>query len=106
MLAGTGARGTPPKTGTVVMGTGPAPKAGIPGRGVMTGGGTAGITGGATVGCTTGVAGTQDTEVFPNKLRKAVKLSFGSRGQGGTILMQVLGTLVCCMMEARPKFVK
>ena len=61
MPAGTGARGTPPKTGTVVTGTGPMPKfpkAGIPGRGAMTGGGTAGITGGAIVGGTRGVAGT------------------------------------------------
>ena len=58
MLAGTGARGTPPNTGTVVGGTGPAPKAGILGRGVTTGGGTTGVTGGATVGCTMGVAGT------------------------------------------------
>ena len=39
MLAGTGARGTLPKTGTVVTGTGPMPKfpeAGILGRGAMT----------------------------------------------------------------------
>ena len=74
----------------------------------MTGGGTVGVTGGATVGCTMGVAGTRDTKVFPNESRKAIKLSFSSRGRGGMILMQVLGTFskACCMMEARPKFVK
>ena len=64
----------PPNTGTVVMGTGPVPKAGIPGRGATTGGGTTGVTGGATVGCTTGVTGAQDTEVFPNESRKAVQV--------------------------------
>ena len=36
--------------------------------------------------------------------RKAVRLSFGSRGRGGTILMQVLGTFsrACCLTEAKP----
>ena len=57
MPAGTDARGAPPKTGTEVVGTGLAPKAEIPGRGVTAGGGTMGITGGATVGCTMGVTG-------------------------------------------------
>ena len=108
MSAGTGVRGAPPNTGTVVTGTGPVPKAGIPGRGAITGGRTTGVTAGATVGCTMGVTGTQDTEVFPNESRKAVKLSFGSGGRGGTILMQVLGTFskACCMTEVRPKFIK
>ena len=61
MLAGTGAWGTPLKTGTVVMGTGPMPKfpeAGIPGRGAMTEGRTTGVTGGAIVGGTRGVTST------------------------------------------------
>ena len=108
MLAGTAARGTPLNTGTVVAGTGPVPKAGILGRGAMTGGGTTGVTGGATVGCTMGVTGARDAKVFPNKSRKAVKLSFSSGGWGFTILMQVLRTFskACCMTEARPKFVK
>ena len=60
MPAGTGARDTPPKTGTVVAGTGPMPKfpeAGILGRGVMMEGGTVGITGGAIIGGTRGVTG-------------------------------------------------
>ena len=57
MLAGTDARGTPPKTGTEVMGTGLTPKAEILGRGATAGGWTIGITGGATVGCTMGAAG-------------------------------------------------
>ena len=105
MPAGMAARGAPLNTGTVVVGTGPVPKAGLPGRGVMTGGGTIGVTRGATVGCTTGVAGVRDAEAFPNESRKAVKSSFGSRGWGGTILMQVLGTFfkAHCMMEARLK---
>ena len=58
MPAGIGARGTPPKTGTVVAGTGPMPKfpeAGIPGIGVTMGGGTMGVTGGAIIGGTRGV---------------------------------------------------
>ena len=57
MLAGTDTRGAPPKTGTEVVGTGLAPKAEIPGRRTMAGGGTMGITGAATVGCTMGVIG-------------------------------------------------
>ena len=57
MLAGTDARGTPPKTGTEVMGVGVAPKAEILGREATAAGGTMGITGGATVGCTTAVTG-------------------------------------------------
>ena len=61
MPAGTGARGTPLKTGTVVTGTGPMPKfpeTGILGRGATIGGGTADITGGAIMGGTRGVTGT------------------------------------------------
>ena len=103
MPADTEARGAPPKTGMEVAGTGLAPKVEIPGRGAMAGGRTMGITGGATVGCTTGVAGAQVAEVFPNEA-----LSFGSRGRGGTILMQVLGTFsrACCMTEEKPWFIK
>ena len=98
----------PPKTGMEVVGTGLTPKAEILGRGVMTGGWTIGIAGGATVGCTTRVAGIQVAKEFPNKSRKSVRLSFGSGGQGGKILMQVLGTFsrACCMTEAKPWFIK
>ena len=55
--ADTGARGAAPNTGMAVVGTGLALKAGSPGRGVTTGGGTKGVTGGTTVGRTAGVAG-------------------------------------------------
>ena len=67
-----------------------------------------GVTGGATVGCITGATGVQVAEVFPNESRKAVRLSFGSRGRDGMILMQVLGTFsrVCCITEAKPWFIK
>ena len=108
MPAGTDARGTPPKTGTQVVGTGLTPKAEILGRGATAGGRTMGVTGGATVGCTMGVAGTQVAEEFPNESRNSVRLSFGSRGRGGMILMQVLGTFsrAYCMTEAKPWFVK
>ena len=92
MPADTEARGAPPKTGTEVVGTGLAPKVEIPGRAVTAGGRTMGVTGGATVGCIMGAAGVQVAEVFPNESRKPVRLSFGSGGRGGTILMQVLGT--------------
>ena len=81
----------PPKTRMEVVGTGLAPKVEILGRGAMAGGWTIGITGGATVGCTTGVAGIWVAEEFPNELRNSVRLSFGSGGRGGMILMQVLG---------------
>ena len=50
MPAGTDTRGAPLKTGTEVVGTGLTPKAEIPGRGVMAGGGTMGITGGCHCG--------------------------------------------------------
>ena len=110
MPAETDARGAPifAKIGMEVIGTGLTPKAEILGRGVTTGGCTIGITGTATVGCTTGAAGTRVAEEFPNELRNSVRLSFGSRGWGGTILMQVLGTIsrVCCMTEAKPWFIK
>ena len=98
----------PPKTGTEVVGTGLTPKAEILGRGVTAGGWTIGVTGGATVGCTMGVAGIWVAEEFPNESRNSVRLSFGSVGRGGTILMQVLGTFsrACCMTEAKPWFVK
>ena len=67
-----------------------------------------GMTGGATVGCIMGAAGVQVAKVFPNESRKAVRLSFGSGGWGGMILMRVLGTFsrACCMTEAKPWFVK
>ena len=108
MPAGTEARGTSPKTGTEVTGTGLAPKAEIPGRGVTAGGRTMGVTGGATVGCTMVVAGALVAKVFPKESRKTIRLSFGSGGWGGTILMQVLGTFsrACCMTEAKPWFIK
>ena len=108
MLAGTDARGIPPKTGTEVVGTGLTPKAEIPGRGVMAGGGTMSITGGATVGCTMGVTGAQVAKEFPNELKNSVRLSFGSGGRGGMILMQVLGTFsrACYMTEVKPLFIK
>ena len=74
----------------------------------MTGGCTIGVTGGATVGCTMGVTGARVAEEFPNESRNSVKLSFGSGGWGGMILMQVLGTIsrACCMTEAKPWFIK
>ena len=101
MLAGTEARGAPLKTGTEVAGTGLTPKAEILGRGVTAGGGTMGITGGATVGCTMGVAGARVAEVFPKESRKAIRLSFGSRGWGGTILMLSAWHLLQGMLHDR-----
>ena len=109
MPAETDARGAPPKTGTEVVGTGLAPKVEIPGRGVMAGGRTMGVTGGATVGCTTIVSLVHELlKEFPNESRNSVRLSFGSGGWDGTILMQVLGTFsrACCMTEAKPWFIK
>ena len=55
-----------------------------------------------------GVAGARAAEEFPNELRNSIRLSFGSGGWGGTILMQVLGTFsrACYMTEAKPWFIK
>ena len=107
MPAGTDAIGASPKARTEVEGVGVACKVEILGRGAMAAGGNMGITGGATAGCTTGVAGAWVAEELPNKSRNSVRLSFGSGGCGGTILMQVLSTFsrACCMTDAKPWFI-
>ena len=83
MLAGTGVRGAPHKTGVVATGTGPTPRPPV-GRTLGRGGMLEGWAMGA--------------EVFPSESRKAVRSSLGSGGRGGMILIQVLGTFsrVCC----------
>ena len=103
MLAGTGARGTPPKTGAVATGTGPTPKPPVdraPGR--------VGMSGSTITGAAMDAVEALGNGVFPSESRKVVSSSYGSAGRGGTILMQVIGTFsrACCVMVANPKFVK
>ena len=102
MLAGTGARAAPPKTGVIatIAGSMPSPPvAGVPDMEGTSGTTIVGAAMDAVEELGNGVA---------NKSRKAVRSSLGSRGQGGMILMQVIRTFsrVCCMMVANPKFVK
>ena len=103
MPAGTGVRGTPPKTGAVAVDAGPMPK---PPVGRIQG--RAGTSGGTIAGAAMDAVEALGNRVFPNKLRKVVRSSLGSGGQGTMILMQVLGTLsrACCMTVANLKFVK
>ena len=103
MLAGTGARGAPPKTGAVAAGADPTPKPPVgrtPGRAAMLES--------TIVGAAMDAVDARGNEVFPNELRKVVRSSLGSGGRGGMILMQVIGTFsrACCMMVANPKFIK
>ena len=84
MPAGTGVRGTPPKTWMAVAGPTPEPLVGrTPGTGRMLEKGAAGI-----AVCSASVC---DAGVFPSELRKAVKSSLGSGGRGGMTLIQVFG---------------
>ena len=103
MPAGMGVRGTPPKTGTVVVGTGLTPKPPV-GRAQ----GMSGMLENGTIDTLVGAACVCDAEVFPSESRKAVKSSLGSGGRDGMILIQVFGIFsrACCITVAKPKFVK
>ena len=100
-LAGTGVRIALPKIGAELVAASPIPRppAGVPGCQGM----AEGTVEGATIDED---AGGSDTS--PNESRKVVRWSLGSGGRGGTTIIQVLRILsrACCMMVAKPKFIR